>query len=140
MATEKINAIIVDVNVNRNKKLAVRIDYAIFGEYELRSRYYTWEGAQRFITRTKLYRFDRLPGHGIWAEDTYTIKDSGEVVGLHALYCYLIDEDYKMDVFFKDGSVYYRKLTMKEAEDLFWISNYHYENSSRDSNREPELR
>ena len=31
-------------------------------------------------------------------------------------------------------------LTMKEAEDLFWISNYHYENSSRDSNREPELR
>ena len=54
MATEKINAIIVDVNVNRNKKLAVRIDYAIFGEYELRSRYYTWEGAQRFYYKNKI--------------------------------------------------------------------------------------
>ena len=70
--TNRINAIIMDVKISPNTKLAVRIDYSLFGEYEIRSRFYTFEEAQRFIIRTKLYDFRLLIGHGIWAEPTFT--------------------------------------------------------------------
>lgn len=125
--TIRINAIIVDVNIRPNAKLAVRIDYSVFGDYKKRSRYYTFEDAQRFIIKSKLYDFNLLIGHGIWVAPTYTYQKNGQLRGIDALYCGYIDIYHNMEIHFKDGSIYDSRLTLMEANDLFWRLNEEYE-------------